>query len=205
LLSCALLAIVLSAASDHRPNKLPANSGCEHFDVAVAERLAHAANVEELDAAFPSTSEHHDLPIIALYRSQRLRFVPTSAEELRYLRSLPKSSSELWCVYRLTYPSAVSDTDAVSATVYGMFDRTAAVVHEHRTGYVSLLHLALWSDGELAEVAWDWFPDMLRRDRREMITALRSLPLSDQRRICGTAIVKLPEDEVVRRCSVGVR
>ena len=176
-----------------------AQETCEHFDVASARRMIEAKHVRELDDAFMA-ARRRDLPLIALYRSRRLSLNPTKAEELRYLRSLPKTRDELFCVYRLTYPRAISETPEVAEAVYNMFDRAAALAHENRLGYGDVLRLALWADGELGEVAWDWYAPALEGDPAMMSAAIRQLPLDDQRRLCGGSVRSFSAQDFVLRC-----
>jgi hypothetical protein len=187
---CAIAAI---AAADARP----ATSGCETFNLSVARRLIAAKNVQTLDAAM---SKSDSVPLTALYRSRRLDLNPTAAEEQRFFEALPATRDQLLCVYHLTAPREVSETTAVSTTVYGMFDRAAAICRKTKSGYGRVLQLSLWADGELGEAAWDWYNDALDHDPHAMTRAIRGLPVADQRRLCGRSTRGISERDLLTLC-----
>lgn len=166
-------------------------SDCERFDVAVAERLVAARTVAELDRIKIGQS----VPLRALYRSRRLTLNPSAAEERRFLRSLPKTRDELLCVYALTYPREVSETNEVSEAVYGMFRRAARIARKLGIGHDRVLQLALWTDGELAYSSWEAFDWLLEYDHELAVAALKRLPRAEQRRVCG--------DVPLERCRTG--
>jgi len=158
---------------------------CKRFDIRVAMQLAAATNLEALDAAF-SKARNPSLPLIALYRSLRLKLNDTPDEEQRYWDALPHTKRELWCIYELTSRRPISETPAVSQTVYEMFDRAAAIAHKQRRGY--------------GQLKLPGTPGLLNTDRHEMASAIRQLSPKEQRRLCDGVIDKDSDAEIGRKC-----
>lgn len=65
------------------------------------EHLITAATLPELNETLDAAGKHAALR--ALYELRRFDFAQTAAAERRYLRKLPKTPTELQCIYSLTY------------------------------------------------------------------------------------------------------
>jgi len=169
------------------------------FDEAVARRLIAARTVAQLDAAY-AKARRDDVPVRALYRSRRLQLHPTFDEEKRYLDSLPKRRDDLLCIYRLTYPGPIGESEAVTDTVYDMFERAAAIVKKRGLSYEQLLRMTLWTDGELAEIAWDWYQPALDADPKRVVAGIRRLTRKEQSQLCSGAIDGLSVAETAKLC-----
>lgn len=94
----------------------------------------------------------------------------------------------------------MSEAEAVSRTVYGMFERAARLARKLGYAHDRVIHLALWSDGELAYKAWEWFDWLLVNDPELTASALRGLPLAEQKRICGSGITASSTRDIVNTC-----
>lgn len=165
--------------------------------------LGDASTVVALDAAFDRIGAKNP-GIVALYRRQRLSLNPTRREELRYLRSLPRTRNELYRIYELTYARDVCEHRAVSETIYDMFDTAARLVHRHGRYHREFIELCLLTDGELGEVAWPAFDWLLAEDSARTISTLRSLPSKTRADICdGRDPRQMTDEEAVTVCEVG--
>jgi hypothetical protein len=192
--ACAALFVIVSS--------LAAASDCRDFDVAIANRLIAARTIAKLDAA-NAKAHRDDLPLRALYRSRRLELNPTREEEDRYIAALPRTRDELFCMYRLTEVEPIKEELAVSNAVYGMFDTLQALAHKRRVGYDRLLHITLWTDGDLAESAWTWYQDAFDgEDHDRIIASIRRLAPADQRQLCGgSTVASLSAKKIAERCA----
>jgi hypothetical protein len=173
------------------------------IDETSVRALLEAKDLESLDRISAKTSQG-DAALRAVYRTRRLALNNTHEEELRFLEALPDSAPRLWRVYHLTYPSisGLGEDSRIGDVVYGMFERAARLAQKHGSGHRRVLRMCLFSDGELAETAWEWCDWLLRADPERVLSAIRSLPLADQRRICGeVSVERLTAKEVVEKCS----
>ncbi|HEV7240297.1 MAG TPA: hypothetical protein VGQ36_13745 [Thermoanaerobaculia bacterium] len=166
--------------------------------------LGDASTVAALDAAFNRIWAMNP-GIVALYRHQRLSLNPTWREELRYLRSLPRTRIELQRIYELTYARDVCEHRAVSETIYDMFDTAARLVQRHGRYHREFIELCLLTDGELGEVAWPAFDWLLEEDSARTISTLRSLPPKTRANICdGRDPRQMTDEEAVTVCEAGL-
>lgn len=191
----AVLALCLAPTSQIQGNEPPVNEKA-------VRALLEAKDLESLDRLFPNTAQG-DEALKAVYLTRRLALSNTRAEELRFLESLPDSEKKLWRVYQLTYPSSsgLGEDSRVGNVVYGMFERAARLARKHGSGHRRVLRLCLFSDGELADIAWDWCGWLVTNDPQRALNAIRTLSVEDQRRMCGDAnIEKLTAKEVVEKC-----
>jgi hypothetical protein len=179
----------------------PARSEEPQVDEAVVRGLIEARDVKSLDHAFAGAPK--DDALTALYRTRRLALHRTRDEEERFMGSLPANQESLWRVYRLTLPSPsnLGEDPRVGDAVYRMFDRAARIAHQRGSGHRRVLELCLFSDGELAETAWEACDWLLKHDPEKSLAALRTLPEKDQRRMCGGLTAKkLSAREVWAKC-----
>lgn len=196
-LACSLFVALVMAS--------PIAADCPGSPVAPEAILAlgEASTIVALDAAFNRIGAKSP-GIVALYRHQRLSLNPTRREELRYLRSLPRTRAELQRVYELTYARDVCEHRAVSATIYDMFDTAARLVQRHGRYHREFIDLCLFTDGELGEVAWPAFDWLLAQDPARTIRTLRSLPAKTRAGICdGRDPRQMTDEEAARVCEVG--
>jgi hypothetical protein len=151
------------------------------FDPQVAQRLEHAKTVAELDAV-----PHDSVPLRALYRRMRLKLHSTADEELRYLDALPKSKTELDCVYDLTNAEEVKNDPAVGETVYDMLALAGRLSLKHGRTLDRFLELYEWSlsNGDLGEGWSSDYGEMLDTHPGELAAALRKLPVQRQKDYC---------------------
>lgn len=171
-------------------------------DEKAVRALLEAKDLESLDRLFAKTAQG-DEALKAVYQARRLALSNTRAEELRFLESLPDSEKKLLRVYQLTYPSSsgLGEDPRVGDVVYGMFERAARLARKHGSGHRRVLRLCLFSDGELADVAWDWCDWLVTNDPQRALDSIRTLPAEDQRRMCGDAsLEKLTAKGVVEKC-----
>ena len=176
------------------------------IDETSVRALLDAKDLEALDRISAKTSPG-DAALRAIYRTRRLALNNTQEEELRFLEALPDSEPRLWRVYHLTSPSpsGLGEDSRIGDVVYGMFERAARLAQKHGSGHRRVLRLCLFSDGELAETALEWCDWLLKADPERALTAIRSLPAEDQRRLCGDVNIKrLTAMEVVEKCSSGL-
>ncbi|HTG37159.1 MAG TPA: hypothetical protein VLB76_29940 [Thermoanaerobaculia bacterium] len=174
------------------------------IDEAAVRALLEAKDLKSLDRLSAKLSKE-DAALGAIYRTRRLTLNNTYKEELRFLDALPDSAPKLWRVYHLTYPSpsGLGEDSRIGDVVYGMFERAARLAQKHGSGHRRVLQICLFSDGELAETAWEWCDWLLKADPERSLRSIQSLPVEDQRRMCGDVSIKgLTAREVVEKCSV---
>lgn len=182
---------------------MPLQGGDPPIDEASARALLGATNLESLDHAY-SKAAREDEALKAIYHARRLVLNASREEELKFLEALPSTEKALWRVYQLTYPSEsnLGEDPRISNVVYGMFERGARYAKKHESGHRRVLQLCLFSDGELAETAWDWCDWLIQEDPERALAAIRSLPAEDQRRMCsGETVEGLPAQEAIQKCA----
>jgi hypothetical protein len=82
-----------------------------------------------------------------------------------------------------------------------MFDRAARIARALRVGHDRVIHLALWSDGELAYHAWDAVAWLLENDPILTAAAIKRFPRDDQKRMCrGRSVQELSTRQIVAQC-----
>ena len=170
-------------------------------DEAAVRALLEARTLESLEGVFKAAGE--DEALKAVYYARRLALNDSREEEVGYLESLPATEKALWRVYELTYPSEskLGEDPRIGDVVYGMFERAACLAKKHESGHRRVLQLCLFSDGELAETAWEWCHWLVQQDSEQALAAIRSLPIEDQRRMCsGESAEGLTVKEAVQKC-----
>lgn len=173
------------------------------IDEKVVRALLEAKDLKTLDQLFAKAAQG-DEALRAVYRARRLALNNTREEELRFLEMLPDSEAKLWRVYQLSYPSpsGLGEDPRIGDVVYGMFERAARLAQKHGSGHRRVLRICLFSDGELAETALEWCNWLVKTDPERALSAIRSLPVEDQRRMCGDSrIERLTAKEVVEKCT----
>ena len=179
------------------------HGGEPSIDEAAVRALLEARNLQSLDRVFAKAARE-DEALKAVYQARRLVLNDSRKEELRFLEALPATSNGLWRVYQLTYPSAskLGEDPRIADVVYGMFERSARYAQKYKSGHRQVLRLCLFSDGELAEAAWEWCDWLLRQDPESTLAAIRSLPIEDQRRMCsGKTAEGLTVKEALQKCA----
>jgi hypothetical protein len=168
--------------------------------------LLDAKDQKSLDQVF-SKAAREDEALKAVYRNRRLVLNPGSEEELRFLEGLPATEEGLWRVYQLTHPSdsKLGEDPRISNVVYGMFERAAHYAQKHGKGHRQVLQLCLFSDGELAETAWEWCGWLLHEDSAKTLAAIQSLPAKDQQRMCsGEKAEGFTVKDAMQKCITGL-
>lgn len=174
------------------------------IDEKAARALLEAKDLKSLDQLSAKATQR-DEALRAVYQARRLALNSTREEELRFLAALPDSEAKLSRVYQLTYPSpsGLGEDPRIGDVVYGMFERAARLSHKHGSGHRRVLRICLFSDGELAETAWEWCSWLVKVDPKKALNAIGSLPVEDQRRVCGDVkIERLTAKEVVEKCTL---
>jgi hypothetical protein len=93
----------------------------------------------------------------------------------------------------------------IGDVVYGMFERAAHYARKHGKGHRQVLQLCLFSDGELAEIAWEWCGWLLHEDTERALAAIQSLPAKDQQRMCsGEKAEKFTAKDAMQKCITGL-
>lgn len=182
---------------------MPLYSDGPPIDENAVRALLEAQDLKSLDQFFAKATQG-DEALRAVYRARRLALNSTREEELRFLEALPDSEAKLWRVYQLTYlsPSGLGEDPRIVDVVYGMFERSARLSQKHGSGHHRVLRICLFTDGELAEPAWEWCNWLVKADPEKALSAIRSLPAEDQRRMCGDVrIERLTAKEVVEKCT----
>lgn len=169
---------------------LAATLTCAPIRVDVARQLTEATTLTALDAAAAGLGEN-EIALRALYRTRRLDMNPTAEEERRYFDALPRSEAEFWCIYKLDQ----------SEPSCGIFERAPRIVRKLGIGHDRIIDLTMWSDGEVAEHAWDAFHWLLENDPQLMAAALKRYPQDRLRGCDETLTAEMSAAEVVRRCS----
>ena len=184
---------------------MQAHGGEPPIDEASVRALLEARNLETLERVFSKVARE-DEALKAIYQARRLVVNPSRKDELRFLETLPATRSGLWRVYQLTYSSEsrLGEDPRIADVVYGMFERAALYAQKYESGHRRVLQLCLFSDGELAETAWEWCDWLLQHDSERTLAAIRSLPIEDQRRICGGPAEGLTVKEAIQKCAVGL-
>jgi hypothetical protein len=173
------------------------------IDEASVRALLEAKNLESLDQVFAKATRE-DEALKAIYQARRLVLNKSREEELRFLGTLPATNKGLWRVYQLTYlsESKLGEDPRIADVVYGMFERAARYAQRYGSGHGRVLQLCLFSDGELAEVAWEWCDWLIQHDSERTLAAIRSLPVEDQRRMCsGETAEELTVKEAIQKCA----
>jgi hypothetical protein len=183
----------------------PARAEEPPVDEAAVRGLLDAKDLGALERAFAGAPR--DEALTAVYRTRRLALRRAPGEEEQFMSSLPATPESLWRVYRLTDPSPsnLGEDPRVGDIVYGMFELAARIARKRGSGHRRVLELCLFSDGELAETAWEWCDWLLKRDPEKSLAALRTLPEEDQRRMCGGVTAKeISSREVWKKCGSGL-
>jgi hypothetical protein len=179
------------------------HGGEPSIDEASVRALLDARNLESLDHVF-SAAAREDEALKAIYQARRLVLNDSREEELRFLEALPATERGLRRVYQLTYPSGskLGEDPRIADVVYGMFERAARYAQRYESGHKRVLELCLFSDGELAETAWEWCDWLLQHDSERTLAAIRSLPIEDQQRMCsGETTEGLTVKEAIQKCT----
>lgn len=177
------------------------------IDEEAVRALLEAKDLKVLDRISAKAAAQEDEALRAVYQARRLALSKTREEELRFLEALPDSETKLMRVYQLTYPSAsgLGEDSRVGDVVYGMFERAARLAKKHGSGHRRVLRICLFSDGELAETAWEWCDWLVKNDPQRTLSAIRSLPVEDQHRMCGDVRIELlTAKKVVEQCISGL-
>ena len=180
------------------------HGGAPSIDEASVRALLDAKDLESLDQAFSKVAQE-DEALKAIYRTRRLVLNDNREEGMRFLEALPATERGLWHVYQLTYPSEsrLGEDPRIADVVYGMFERAARYAKKYESGHGRVLQLCLFSDGELAETAWEWCNWLLRHDPERALAAIRSLPIEEQRRMCsGEKAESLTVEEAIQKCVI---
>jgi len=172
------------------------------LDEALVRKLLDTKSLKALESATPKEALQ-DPALLALYRARRLALNKTAEEGHAFLGALPKTEKELNRVFVLThlelYRTSPYDV-ALADVTYGMFERAARLAHTLKTGHEQVFKLCLWSDGEVAEMAWEWCDWLHVQDPARSFAAIRALPVEEQKRICGVPIETLTVKEAVSEC-----
>jgi hypothetical protein len=182
---------------------MQAHGGEPSIDEASVRALLEARSLESLDHVF-SKAAREDEALKAVYQARRLVLNNSRGEELRFLEALPATERGLQRVYELTHPSEskLGEDPRIADVVYGMFERAARYAQRYKSGHRRVLQLCLFSDGELAETAWEWCDWLLQHDSERALAAIRSLPIEDQRRMCsGETAEGLTVKEAIQKCA----
>lgn len=192
-----LLAVMLSP---------DANAQC--YDTGInpktVEKLLGAADVAALDAALKRVGAG-DVAIMAVYRKRRLALNPVDAEEVRFLRSLPKTASDAKRLVLLTATTDICELPEVAAIVYGMYNTAAKIIKKQGKSHRALIDASVVAEAELADTAWPAFDWLLENDTKLTLSALRILPEADRTRIChGQDPRKVSEKNALEQCRSGL-
>jgi len=189
-----------------RLKAIQVNGGEPAIDESSLRALLEARDLESLDRVF-SKAAREDEALKAIYHARRIALNDSREEELRFLEALPATAKGLWRVYQLTYlsESKPREDPRISDIVYSMFERAARYARRYGSGHRRVLQLCLFSDGDLAETAWEWCDWLLLHDSERTLAAIRSLPIEDQRRMClGETAEGLTVEDAVRKCATGI-
>jgi hypothetical protein len=181
---------------------LPVRGDCpgSSVDPAPVAALVSAPDLKALDAVY-QTIDHKHPALAAIYYRRRLALNPTRSEEIRYLKSLPRTQEELDRVYDLTLTPQVCENAVVSDVVYGMFQIAGKLVRRHGIMHGRFIELCLFANAEVGEIAWSEFDTLLEEDPLLTLAAMRELPPDAKARLCGGSDpAHMSVREAIRRC-----
>jgi hypothetical protein len=170
-------------------------------DEELVSRILKAKSLTTLESAIPKAALQ-DPALRVLYSIRRLELHKTVEEERAFLAALPKSENELERVYALSYLEQYRghENSTLGDAAYEIFELAARSAHKLKTGHQRVFELCLWSNADSGEIAWEWCDWLHVQDPSRAYTAIKALPLEEQKRICGAPIESFTVKEAVRKC-----